>query len=380
MWTVLSQRFRPQVFSPPMMSISDQACQISASYEENGIASSDTHSISIRDTSADNDSDGDGVPDTQDDCSEHIRILIKLIQMVMGLGMLCESAGSTVLRINAGGGDYVDGGGNLWSADFGYNTGIEASTTDPISATTDDPLYKSERWDSSARPELQYSFDVPNGNYTVNLHFADFAAGTNGVGSRIFDVAIEGELVIDNLDIYREVGHDSALEKSFSVAVTDGQLNIEFLHEIEDPKISAIEIMSQSSTIDIIIDNGGLGTSWTGTWKLSGGENYYGTQAVYSYNDASDTYTFAADIEGYYDLYMWWTWYSNRCSTVVVDIYDDNTLLKTVEIDQQDQTEAARWNYLSTYWFNGNARVVINGQDTLCSICADSVRFVRDVY
>ena len=47
---------------------SDQSCQISASYEENGIASSDTHSISIRDTSADTDSDGDGVPDTQDNC------------------------------------------------------------------------------------------------------------------------------------------------------------------------------------------------------------------------------------------------------------------------------------------------------------------------
>ena len=175
---------------------SDQACQISASYEENGIASSDTHSISIRDTSADTDSDGDGVPDTQDNCPNTYNPG-QADSDGDGVGDACESAGSTVLRINAGGGDYVDGGGNLWSADFGYNTGIEASTTDPISATTDDPLYKSERWDSSARPELQYSFDVPNGNYTVNLHFADFAAGTNGVGLRIFDVAIEGELVID---------------------------------------------------------------------------------------------------------------------------------------------------------------------------------------
>ena len=46
----------------------DQACQISASYEEKEIASSDTHSINIRDNSADTYSDGDGVPDTMDNC------------------------------------------------------------------------------------------------------------------------------------------------------------------------------------------------------------------------------------------------------------------------------------------------------------------------
>jgi hypothetical protein len=149
------------------------------------------------------------------------------------------------IRVNAGGGDYVDGSGNLWSADFGYNTGIKGSRSDPISGTTDDPLFQSERWDPSASPNLQYSFDVPTGNYTVNLYFADIYGGKAGVGLRVFDVMIEDELVLDDLDIYREVGHDAALIESFSVAVTDGQLNIEFLHKIEDPKISAIEIISQ---------------------------------------------------------------------------------------------------------------------------------------
>ena len=222
---------------------SDQACQITASYEEKGIASSDSHSISIRDTSTDTDSDGDGVPDTQDNCP-NTHNPGQADSDGDGVGTACESAGGKVLRINAGGGDYVDGSGNLWSADFGYNTGGQSSTSDPISGTTNDPLYKSERWDSSASPNLQYSFNVPTGNYTVNLHFADFYGGTAGVGLRVFDVMIEDELVLDDLDIYRQVGHDAALVESFSVAVTDGQLNIEFLHEIEDPKISAIEILN----------------------------------------------------------------------------------------------------------------------------------------
>ena len=195
------------------------------------------------------DTDGDGVPDDIDNCP-----------MVFnpgqedtdgdGAGDACDSAGSTLLRINAGGGDYVDGSGNLWSADFGYNTGIQGSTSDPISGTTNDPLYKTERWDPSTSPDLHYSFNVPDGNYTVNLYFADIYGGTAGVGLRVFDVVIEDELVLDDLDIYREVGHDAALVESFSVAVTDGQINIEFLHEIEDPKISAIEIISQELTPD----------------------------------------------------------------------------------------------------------------------------------
>ena len=153
-------------------------------------------------------------------------------------------SGVVVIRVNAGGSDYVDGNGNLWSADSGYNTGYVFRTSDSISNTTDDTLYQSERWDESTSPELQYSFDVPNGNYNIILHFAECYDGTAGAGLRVFDVVIEGELVLDDLDIYREVGYDAALIKSFSVVVTDGQLSIEFLHEVENPKISAIEVIS----------------------------------------------------------------------------------------------------------------------------------------
>jgi len=127
---------------------------------------------------------------------------------------------------------------------------------------------------------------------------------------------------------------------------------------------------------EVIADNGGPGTSWKGTWKPSAGENDYGTQSVYSYKDASATYAFAADTEGSYDLYMWWTWYSTRCSSVLVEIYDDNTWLETVEIDQQDRNKASIWNYLGTYTFTGEVRVVVHGKDKACSVCVDAVKFV----
>ncbi|WP_405230266.1 hypothetical protein [Lentisalinibacter sediminis] len=45
------------------------------------------------------------------------------------------------------------------------------------------------------------------------------------------------------MDIYSEVGANAALIKSIPVTVTDGRLEIQFLHVVENPKISAIEVV-----------------------------------------------------------------------------------------------------------------------------------------
>ena len=156
---------------------------------------------------------------------------------------------SFVLRINAGGGPYLDLQARQWSADTGYNTGSSGATSSPIAGTADDPLYQSERWDASAAPELAYSFAVPNGAYTVNLHFAEISSWAASVGRR-FDVTIEGQLVLDDFDINAQVGTFTALVRSFNVTVSDGQLNIVFTHVAENPKISAIEVLGQSGVAD----------------------------------------------------------------------------------------------------------------------------------
>ena len=86
-----------------------------------------------------------------------------------------------------------------------------------------------------------YSFPVTNGNYIVNLYFAEIYF--TSVGKRVFDINIEGQLVQNDLDIFGEVGYETALKKSYKVTVADGVLNIQFIHQIENPKISAIEII-----------------------------------------------------------------------------------------------------------------------------------------
>jgi len=155
-----------------------------------------------------------------------------------------------IVRLNAGGGDYTDVQGNDWSADreyavgsYGYVGGNVYSTSDPISRTEDDVLYQSERWGMDA-----YQFDVPDGKYEITLHFAEIYLTRNN--RRFMSVAIEGQTVLTNLDIHRQVGHDAALEYTFSnITITDGRVDITFTSSREQPKISAIEVKSIQSAM-----------------------------------------------------------------------------------------------------------------------------------
>ncbi len=53
----------------------------------------------------------------------------------------------------------------------------------------------------------------------------------------------KARLAIDNLDVYAEAGANTALIKTVTATVADGQINIAFIHGIEDPAINAIEVL-----------------------------------------------------------------------------------------------------------------------------------------
>ncbi|HEB86586.1 MAG TPA: hypothetical protein ENI68_06180, partial [Gammaproteobacteria bacterium] len=133
------------------------------------------------------------------------------------------------IRVNAGGSQYTDGVGKVWAADTGFNTGRLSSTTTNILGTTDDPLYQFQRYDKPAVPELSYSFAVPNGDYAINLHFAENYSGAFGAGLRVFDVLVEGTPALNSVDIFSESGGaNSALIRTIpTVTVSDGQLDIQ---------------------------------------------------------------------------------------------------------------------------------------------------------
>ena len=151
----------------------------------------------------------------------------------------------TVIRINAAGPPFFDRLGRRWGADRGFNTGETVNRVVPISNTTDDALYQTERWDPAAVPALRYSFALPNGSYEVRLHFAENYTPNFGVGRRVFDVSIEGVRRFEHIDVFAEAGARRALVKSTTVNVIDGRLNILFRRQIENPFIDAIEVIQQ---------------------------------------------------------------------------------------------------------------------------------------
>jgi len=64
---------------------------------------------------------------------------------------------------------------------------------------------------------LKYHFNVPDGEYLVELYFTEPWLGTGGGMDcstwRLFDVAVNEQKVLKNVDIWKEVGHDGALKK-----------------------------------------------------------------------------------------------------------------------------------------------------------------------
>ena len=154
-----------------------------------------------------------------------------------------RALGAAILRVNVGStSNFLDPGGNTWVADFGYNTGYIEATPNAISGTDMPALYQKRRIDRSTGAELKYQLSIPNGNYEVRLHFAEVWTGAFAVGARVFDVLMEGGIVVDDLDVFAEAGANAALVKSVPVSVSDGQLTIDFIHVIQNPNLSGIEV------------------------------------------------------------------------------------------------------------------------------------------
>jgi serine/threonine protein kinase/tetratricopeptide (TPR) repeat protein len=157
---------------------------------------------------------------------------------------LLEQLDRGAVRINCGGTDYRRPGGESWGKDRFYRGGRPGLKNlkyqGDIAGTEDDGLYRSERWFEAGEPCPSYHIPLPRGNYRVTLHFAEMYF--RDAGSRRFSVALEGRRV---LEAY-EPGHKgfavADVHGPYDVEVTDGTLDLEFIPDIDNPKISAIEL------------------------------------------------------------------------------------------------------------------------------------------
>ncbi|MBN1506663.1 MAG: malectin [Sedimentisphaerales bacterium] len=155
-------------------------------------------------------------------------------------------------RINCGATEpYTDKAGHLWVADQDFDSGKTWGADDGVTvdrgslalAGTDAPrVYELERYSMDS-----YKFIVPNGKYTVRLHFAETYEGIMGAGERVFSVSIGGREVLKDFDVFKEAGGDlKPLVKEFKgIPVEGGQLVIDFEPNIENPEINGIEVLAE---------------------------------------------------------------------------------------------------------------------------------------
>lgn len=160
-------------------------------------------------------------------------------------------------RVNAGGGALaaLDGGPD-WLADNGLtgqyrNLGSNAASWSPIPnvdgtvpSSTPRAIFESERWDPGTLPELQWDFPVAAGtDVEVRLYLSNRCDCTDQVGERSFNVDIDGQRRLSSYDLVADVGDDVGTMKSYDIT-SDGNVDIDFGHVVENPLVNGIEIVN----------------------------------------------------------------------------------------------------------------------------------------
>ncbi|MBN1383913.1 MAG: discoidin domain-containing protein, partial [Elusimicrobia bacterium] len=189
-----------------------------------------------------------------------LAVIITLGSPTYILGALSRTSptGEEVWRINCGAGEHTDLSNNLWMTDesftslyrWGYNNGNSASTSNPISGTDNQTIFQSQRWGGTG---MSYKIELPDGTYSVKLMMAE--TYWQEAGKRVFDVALETNTVLSNVDLYSWRGYCAAYEETFSVTVNDQCLDITFpVISADNALISGIEVKPINVTNEAFLE------------------------------------------------------------------------------------------------------------------------------
>ena len=147
-------------------------------------------------------------------------------------------------RINCGGDTFVDEFGQQWQADdtlychsWGQDYGMhpyqasQRHISEDIRGTKSDELFQFFRF---GRHRLWYDIPATDGEYRIELYFVEPWHGKGGgerddyEGMRIFDVDVNSEAVIDDLDPWAEAGYCGAMKRVIYAKAKNGKLRISF--------------------------------------------------------------------------------------------------------------------------------------------------------
>lgn len=150
------------------------------------------------------------------------------------------------LAVNVGADvQYIDNSAHIWVEDrpyktgsFGYTGGIPAMLNiKTVKKNTDDnPLFYTYLDNIKG-----YKFDVPNGNYEIELCFIE--GDKIGKDERVFSVAINGDELLGDIDLSAECGVAVAVKKKFRINVVEGKgVNVSFSAKKGKAVLSGIKL------------------------------------------------------------------------------------------------------------------------------------------
>jgi signal peptidase I len=176
-------------------------------------------------------------------------------------GTAAWTANTVVTRVNTGGAGVAVPGPD-WVQDTAaapysgllnpansntYATTATINMTDPsVPAGTPQAVFQNERWDPAGGTPMTYQFTGLTAPVKrVRLYFADIYGPTMAPGARVFDVFVNGVLVLDNFDVYVAAGNagDKGITRTFAALPQAGVITVSFDHVVENPAIKGIEIL-----------------------------------------------------------------------------------------------------------------------------------------
>ena len=151
--------------------------------------------------------------------------------------------GNSTVSINAGGPATGSFGPDRFFTSGSTYGNEEAVDVSQIASKPPAAVFATERYGA-----MKYTIPDRSGPQTVTLYFAE--TYVSGPGMRVFGVTINGTQVLSDFDIYAGAGGaNRAIARTFTTtADSGGNVVIEFMPGIENPKINGITVAGRGTT------------------------------------------------------------------------------------------------------------------------------------
>jgi hypothetical protein len=214
--------------------------------------------------------------------------VVMVATVAVGPGLAPAAAPpATTYRVDAGGPKVA--GTPPWSADTSTSpsplvtasggAGKRLATTTAIvmrnpslPAGTPVALFRSAR----SANRLTWRFPVPPGAYEVRLSFAEIDPNRQASDARMFDVSVDGRLVLDDFDIFAATGGYTASMRSFVTDATSG-VTVDMQAVTGPPLVSAVEVLPYVPPT----------VGQDGSWTLLPNSHYRRSEQTFVYSSAT---------------------------------------------------------------------------------------------